>query len=473
MVRRVCGSDVAVAILPGTYSRTPLAWASIAHEACGHGVLRADPGLLPELIAGIRTLFGGGPVAVGTTRLTDAQALALVWSTWTEESASDVCGVLNVGPAFALNLAAYLAGVRGAANDAGHLAPFLTIHAGDDPATDLGVHPPDLLRVHLAVGVIQNLSAFPARLARPYLTALNRIADHYAALAFDESSAARKVQVRGKVEVDRDRWIQVDHTFALKELAESARRVGAFIATTPLPALNNRTLQDLETWDVADEETSRSICAALLDARSPKVRREETGVVRFISIESALKEIDADPVRIKKVIEHLQNDRFGELKSAELTTLGLHAATKPDVKAQLLQALADDRVEDVPASLLGPLHLDRIESMGDDAHLIAGATLAALNDGAELEYRWVNRRLARALTKSFERDAIMGLAHVHQMVDREDDAEDAGLQSLPPAEPPDDPIVRASKVGVGAPPTGNGKMPPTAAKAKRAVRKKK
>src|SRR5262249_37617870 len=110
--RALCDADVAVAVMPGTFARTPLAWASLAHEACGHGLLRAHPDLLPGLIAGVRSLFGGGPVVPGQKSLSDDQALSLLWTCSLEETASDVYGLLNLGPTYALNLAAFLSGVR-------------------------------------------------------------------------------------------------------------------------------------------------------------------------------------------------------------------------------------------------------------------------------------------------------------------------------------------------------------------------
>src|SRR5207248_282353 len=38
ITRSLCDSEVPVVVMPGTYCRAPLAWASVAHEACGHGV---------------------------------------------------------------------------------------------------------------------------------------------------------------------------------------------------------------------------------------------------------------------------------------------------------------------------------------------------------------------------------------------------------------------------------------------------
>ncbi|MBP7074695.1 MAG: hypothetical protein KBA81_04845, partial [Rhabdochlamydiaceae bacterium] len=85
-----------------------LAWSSISHEIGGHHFLSA----LPNLFLKIKdTVF---------EKLRNAEeidekyrnSLANYWSTCSLELASDVLGVRNLGPAFAIGLAGYLIGVR-------------------------------------------------------------------------------------------------------------------------------------------------------------------------------------------------------------------------------------------------------------------------------------------------------------------------------------------------------------------------
>ena len=182
MTRLLCGSDVAVVAMPSTYGRAPLAWLALAHEACGHGVLQADANLLPDLVAGIRTLFGGGPLPAGEKPNLD-QSLGLLWSYWVEETAADVYGLLNIGPAFALNLAAFLAGRR-LATIPSRLEPWLEVQSGEDPGVDLDVHPTDLLRLYVAIGVIENLVGLSVRRIDEYVKILRGIADFCGANAW-------------------------------------------------------------------------------------------------------------------------------------------------------------------------------------------------------------------------------------------------------------------------------------------------
>ena len=410
MMRLLCGSEVAVVVLPASYHRTPLAWVPLAHEASGHGVLQADPRLLPDLIDGIRTLFGGGTLLPGHTP-DEHQALGLLWSYWAEETASDVYGLLNVGPAFALNLAAFLAAQRAVSlNVPAGMLPLLDVESGTDPRRDLGVHPIDVLRLHVAIGVIQNLTDLSTTTARSYENALRTIADLCAQNAWKRLSKPRKIVVRGRVEVDRERWVPLDLELDYKRAAESARRVGAFIASTRLGAFSNRTVQDIETWDDSDELVAGSIARALLAPE--RVRLVEAGEERFITLSEALKELETSKARQDEIVEALRADRFEELTDDERTVLRLER-----LKGEVLDNLRAERIEALPDDVAAAVDLGRVDAMGDDGQLIAGATLATLSQPTPDAWRWINRRLAYALNRSHRHDAIMGFASVHGMFD--------------------------------------------------------
>jgi hypothetical protein len=373
--RNLCGSDVAVVSLPATYAEYPLAWVPLAHEASGHGVLHADPGLLPDLAAGVRTIFGGGPLppAVEPSR---AQALGLLWSYWIDETAADVCGLLNVGPAYALNLAAFLAAqhyafklVSGELTTADLGNPQLDASSVSDWNEDLDVHPPDLLRIHVAIGVIENLDGLSTDRAQAYVDALEAISRLC-------RGGQTHVQIKGQVEIERDRWILISRKldFPIADargnplatedsiILESARRVGAYIAATRLAALGNHTIQEIETWDDSDERVSLSIRDVLVSA--------------------------------------------------------------PDFDGPA----DDDKVS--------------IDSLGDDAQLLAGATLASFERTSAESFESINRRLAHALDRSYQYDPIMGFAEMHPMLRARRPS--AGL---PPTEELDDTQQAAPKTG--------------------------
>lgn len=339
-VQMLCGADVGVVSLPDSYRKHPVVWATLAHETGGHDVLHADPSLLPELSAGVRTLFGGGPLAAGATPNRD-QVHALLWSYWVDEAAADVYGLLNLGPAFAFNLAAFLTAFRAATGSS------LQTAAGSQPGGDLDVHPVDVLRLHVAAGVIESLIDLDPQHVEAHLADLQALIDHC-------GGGSGKMSVDGYVEIDRHRWVLLRQSMPMAEAAAAARRVGAYLATTRLSALGNHRVQDVETWTNADE-------------------------------------LAADQIR----------KAFG--------------GRRP-----------------------------RVVDMGNDSQLLAGATLALLENPHS--YRRVNEALAVALDHSFQRDPIMGFARPHLLAPNRA----PGTPGTSPV--PDDPAEAAPKTGVGEPP---------------------
>ena len=116
-----------------------LGWAALAHETAGHDLLEADAGLLPQLAGSVRASL----LASGT-----APVLAGYWAERIDETAADVMGVLNMGPAAAAGLIGYLRGL----NDAwGGGAGLRTEGSASDP------HPTDLARAYLMAETVRLL----------------------------------------------------------------------------------------------------------------------------------------------------------------------------------------------------------------------------------------------------------------------------------------------------------------------------
>ena len=104
------GLSIGIVSLPATYRDHPVLWAGLSHEVGGHDVVHADDGLVAEMVAKTRTLLA--PNFAPRRNLDTATLNALIWSFWMDEAAADVCGILNMGPVFALNLAGFLAAFR-------------------------------------------------------------------------------------------------------------------------------------------------------------------------------------------------------------------------------------------------------------------------------------------------------------------------------------------------------------------------
>ena len=290
-VRQFIGASVGVVSLPGCYAAHPLVWAGLAHETGGHDVIHADPGLIEQITAGVAALAALPP------------ALRPVWASWVDEAASDVYGILNIGPAFAVSLIAlFAANYAARAPSAAPLgAVRTTLSVSGSQMVD--AHPVDLLRLHVAIGAVDALASLSAARRATWLDLLGAIAE--AAAGGATTIDARDVTT-GAV---------VQH-LPLPVMASAARAVGAYIASARLDALGGGSIQDIETWDDADDEAAANIAAA--------------------------------------------------------------AATGP------------------------------IVALGDDAQLLAGATLALLR--APSAYAAITAQLAAALDDSFARDPIFGTA---------------------------------------------------------------
>jgi hypothetical protein len=167
-----------------------------------------------------------------------------------DETASDVYGILNIGPAFAASLAAFFAALEGARNapgsaEVGSIRAMIPVSNGQllDP------HPVDLLRIYVAMGVVGALDGLSGASRKEWLDVLGAIAN----------TAGAGVTSIDVVDVDRREVIQ---KLPLSAMAGTARDVGRYIATAKLDALGGGRIQDIETWNDTDELAARHIAAA-------------------------------------------------------------------------------------------------------------------------------------------------------------------------------------------------------------------
>jgi hypothetical protein len=204
------GVGVAVVSLPAANATAGLlAWPALAHEVAGHDLLAADTGLKDELAKAVRTQLLAEKAA---------PAVADYWADRIDETAADVLGVLNMGPAAAEGLIGYFRGLNGAWGG----TPALRT---DGPAAD--PHPADLARAYLAAETVRLLSFKGA----------SRWADKLIA------------------EADRDLGrIHLGDTAVTAGVAKaSAAAVARAIAQTPLASLEGRTLLQIHDWRDSDQ----------------------------------------------------------------------------------------------------------------------------------------------------------------------------------------------------------------------------
>jgi phospholipase C len=251
-IENLIGGAVGVVSMPATYARHPAIWAALAHETGGHDVTHADAGLLPELASGVSAAFTGLPADPSVAR----EDLASLWAYWIDEATADVYGLLNIGPAFAPNLAAFFV----ALNARGSGTPGLRSNSGysaQDPDHMLDPHPTDILRLHLAMGVVDSLSGLSPPARQAYLSEIGALADK---LASDDH-----VGIVGNISRSDSNALQaIQLSVPLAYMQRAARAVGSYIASAKLESLCGHGVQDIETWDDQDEARAQAVKLALL-----------------------------------------------------------------------------------------------------------------------------------------------------------------------------------------------------------------
>jgi len=189
---------------PAAARRGLLLWAALSHETAGHDFLSADRGLREELAGVARRALGrrGGDY----------------WAKRIDEAASDLLGILNMGPVVALAIVVHLRALR--ANAGG--PPRLR---GRGPARR--PHPAEAARAYLGAAVVRRLR-FPG--AGAWAEALER-------------------EVDGDVRVLRLGPVR----FTRGEARRMAARLARALLHRPLAALEGHTLAGIQAWSGRDE----------------------------------------------------------------------------------------------------------------------------------------------------------------------------------------------------------------------------
>ena len=204
------GMEVAVVSLPPANARRGIcAWATLGHETGGHDILSADEGLLKEV---------GDKVGAALVAAKLGSAMTDCWSERIDETASDVLGILNLGPAAAVGMVAYFRGINAALG----WGPVLS---SDGDADD--VHPADVVRGWLGAETVRLLK----------FKAAGAWAD---ALVKETDKDAAKVVLGGS---------HVTTANAKK----SAAVVAKAIAASKLDALDGHAFSEIQNWQDKDE----------------------------------------------------------------------------------------------------------------------------------------------------------------------------------------------------------------------------
>jgi len=210
-----------VSLPPGNASHGLCVWAALGHETAGHDVLGADRGLKSELADAVRR----------SLREAGMTALAGYWADRIDETASDVLGILNMGPAAGFGLVATLRGFRLASGDGARLQ---SEGAADDE------HPADVVRGFLAAATIRTL---------PF-----------------GGSTAWAAAVERETQLDAQVVRLSRREVSLSEARGSASTAARAIASTPMRTLEGHALGEIQSWRDGDDAIVARLGAALAGA---------------------------------------------------------------------------------------------------------------------------------------------------------------------------------------------------------------
>lgn len=280
-----------VSMPPATAERGLLAWAALGHETAGHDIMGADTGLAAEMRQAVHT-------AVLKAKL--GEELATYWSDRIDETASDVMGILNMGPVAAIGLVGFLrAFVGGRLRNEG---------PADDP------HPADIVRGYLGAEVVRLLN-FAERSA--WANAISRATDRDLSLI-----------VLADVEISR--------AVARKAAVAVARA----LVHGKLATLEGHALGEIQNWADRDEAIVAAINQGRVPADAYAAHVVAAGCVATIGASGSVSGIFARTLATLKTM-HDANPSWGPLYVAHPGDFGLHRAVQrpaPPVAAALRRA---------------------------------------------------------------------------------------------------------------------------------------
>jgi hypothetical protein len=215
------GVKAAIVNLPiANAQRGIFAWAALGHESAGHNIIHADTGLRQELRDCLWNTMQNANVA---------SLLPDYWASRIDETASDVLGILNMGPAAGIALIGYFRALNAAWGGEPQLR---NIGPSNDP------HPADILRGYLAASTVSLLNF----------------------------SKANRWATAIEAETDKDLdTIQLGENCVItpEEAKESALIAANCLVQTKMDCLGNHALGEIQNWHDDDEKIVRNIRSIL------------------------------------------------------------------------------------------------------------------------------------------------------------------------------------------------------------------
>lgn len=251
------GMKMSVVSMPPAYSKNIALWAALGHEAGGHDILHADKGLLNEIGNAVETEIlkhENDPKLKKQKAIVNGRekpltiCAAAYWKYAIDETASDVCGVLNLGPSAGIGLANLLIPLR-----------KMSLY---NSCPSSSFHPIDALRILLAADVVRELPDLDVKIADAWSDLLENIVDKYIPMKkeFILYTQTSSDQVHG------------DDKMPYEGMRETVKIVADTIAFTPLESLDNHPLSEINTWANEDEIITMRITDDLIAEKEPSIK---------------------------------------------------------------------------------------------------------------------------------------------------------------------------------------------------------
>ncbi len=274
------GVKTAIVNLPASNAQHGiLAWAALGHETAGHDIIHVDKGLSQELRGCILNALNDSDVP---------SMLPDYWASRIDETASDVLGILNMGPAAGIALIGYFR----ALNAVWTGAPILR-----NVGPDGDLHPADILRGYLAASVVRLLN-------------------------FSKSNEwATAIEVETNKDLTTIRLGSSNTIIKLDEAKRSTDIVAACLVQTKMRCLNNYALGDIQNWYDTDEQKVKHIRSILrAEDPLPELYDRETYAAHVVAaavIEALQRNIDISMLLERMIdilkIMHDRNPSWGPL----------------------------------------------------------------------------------------------------------------------------------------------------------------
>lgn len=282
-----------VSMPPANARRGLLTWAALGHETAGHDILHADVGLRPELGFLVQSELERQHIGFG---------LAEYWSARIDETASDVMGILNMGPAAAIGMLGFLRGFNAAFTGRPTLR---SVGPASDP------HPADVLRGYLAASTVRLLS-------------------------FDGASDWANIIEQ---ETDKDvESIRLSGILVSTQVArQSAEIVAGVLATQKSITLSNHALIEIQDWRNRDELIARQLRAVLATVTPLSVELASGVFAAHVVSAAVMEALSADaniPVLFARMLSilkamHDKNPSWGPLFITHPSTVSRELAYVP------------------------------------------------------------------------------------------------------------------------------------------------